>query len=111
MAAPGAWTCTPRTPARPARPSSGSTPFPVWRDTPFFTPRERAALAWTGGVTELGREGVPDNVYEAARSHITEEELVRLTVAAVAINGWNRLNVAFRSEIGSYRPRQREASR
>src|SRR2546426_437359 len=84
---------------------------PVWRDTPFFTPRERAALAWTEGVTELGREGVPDDVYEAARSHFSEEELVRLTVAVVAINGWNRLNVAFRSEVGSYRPRQREASR
>jgi AhpD family alkylhydroperoxidase len=76
---------------------------PVWRETPFFTPRERAALAWTEAVTEIGRAGVPDDVYEAARAHFEEAELVRLTMAVVAINGWNRLGVAFRSEVGGYK--------
>lgn len=75
---------------------------PVWRETPFFTPRERAALAWTEAVTELGRSGVPDALFEEARRHFTDEELVNLTMAVVAINGWNRLAVSFRSEPGSY---------
>jgi AhpD family alkylhydroperoxidase len=83
----------------------------VWRDTPFFTPRERAALAWTEAVTQLGREGVPDDVYDAARAHFDEVELVRLTMAIVAINGWNRLNVAFRNEAGAYQPVRREGPR
>lgn len=77
---------------------------PVWRDTPFFTARERAALAWAEAVTELGHDGVSDEVYEEARKHFDERELVNLTMALVAINGWNRLNVAFRNEAGSYQP-------
>src|SRR5919202_1441750 len=77
---------------------------PVWRETPFFTPRERAALAWTEAVTELGRSGVPDPVFEEARRHFTDAELVSLTMAIIAINGWNRLAVSFRSEPGSYQP-------
>lgn len=80
---------------------------PVWRETPFFTPRERAALAWTEAVTEIGRAGVPDDVYDAARAHFDEAELVRLTMAVIAINGWNRLAVAFHSEVGSYQPKPR----
>src|SRR3989442_12405387 len=80
---------------------------PVSRDTPFFTPRERAALAWTEGVTELGREGVPDAVYAAARSHFSEEELVGRWAALVASNGGNRVTVAFRSEVCKYLRRQR----
>jgi AhpD family alkylhydroperoxidase len=74
---------------------------PVWRETPFFTPRERAALAWTEVVTEISR-GVPDAAYEAAREQFTEEELVALTMAVVAINGWNRLAISFRAPVGSY---------
>lgn len=77
---------------------------PVWRDTPFFTARERAALAWAEAVTALGHDGVPDEVFEEARKHFDERELVNLTMALVAINGWNRLNVAFRNEAGSYQP-------
>ena len=77
---------------------------PVWRETPFFTPRERAALAWTEAVTELGRSGVPDPVFEEARRHFTEAEIVNLTMAVVAINGWNRLAVSFRAEPGKYQP-------
>lgn len=84
---------------------------PVWREGPFFTPRERAALAWTEAVTQLGREGVPDDVYQEARGQFSEAELVQLTLAVVAINGWNRLAIAFRSEVGAYQPRAREAKR
>ncbi|HZR11424.1 MAG TPA: carboxymuconolactone decarboxylase family protein [Myxococcales bacterium] len=81
---------------------------PVWRETPFFTPRERAALAWTEAVTELGRDGVPDDVYAEARAHFEEAELVRLTMAVVVINGWNRLSIAFRTEVGGYQPTRRK---
>lgn len=77
---------------------------PVWRETPFFTPRERAALAWTEAVTDVARSGVPDQVYEEARSRFTEEELVNLTMAIIAINAWNRGAIAFRQEVGSYQP-------
>jgi len=80
---------------------------PVWREAPFFTPRERAALAWAEAVTEVGRAGVSDAVYDAARAEFSEAELVDLTMALVAINGWNRLAVAFRSEVGSYQPKPR----
>jgi len=84
---------------------------PVWRDTPFFTPRERAALEWTEAVTVLGRDAVPEATYDAARAHFDEVELVHLTMAIVAINGWNRLSVAFHSEVGGYQPKRREAVR
>lgn len=77
----------------------------VWRETPFFDDRERAALAWTEAVTEIGRAGVSDELYGRAREHFTEKELVDLTLAVVAINGWNRIAIAFRPEVGSYRPR------
>jgi len=79
--------------------------IPVWHETSFFTPRERAALAWTESVTAIATTGVPDEAYEAVRQHFTEEELVALTMAVVAINGWNRLAVSFRTEPGSYEPR------
>src|SRR5688500_11901809 len=70
--------------------------IPVWRETPFFTPRERAALAWTETVTEIARTGVPDEAWAELREHFSEAEAVDLTMAVVAINGWNRLAVAFR---------------
>lgn len=82
----------------------------VWRDAPFFTGRERAALAWTEAVTELGRDHVPDEVYESVRPHFTEKELVDLTLAVIAINSWNRLNVAFRREAGGYQPPGRHST-
>ena len=81
--------------------------LPVWRETPFFTPRERAALAWTEAVTELGRSGVPDSLFEEARRFFTDAELVNLTMAVVAINSWNRISVSFRAEPGTYQPRSR----
>ncbi|HEX7118230.1 MAG TPA: carboxymuconolactone decarboxylase family protein [Longimicrobiales bacterium] len=76
----------------------------VWREAPFFTERERAALAWTETVTLVSEHGVPDEVYDEARKHFSEKELVDLTMAVVAINGWNRLSVAFRPAVGDYQP-------
>lgn len=76
---------------------------PVWRETPFFTPRERAALAWTESVTRVGDTGVPDSAYQEVGEHFSEREVFDLTMAIVAINAWNRLAVSFRSEPGSYR--------
>ena len=74
----------------------------AWRETPFFTERVRAALDWTEAVTRVADTQVPDEVYELAREHFTEKELVDLTLAIVAINGWNRLSVAFRTVPGTY---------
>jgi AhpD family alkylhydroperoxidase len=75
---------------------------PVWHETPFFTPRERAALAWTERVTSIALHGVPDAAFHAAREHFTERELVDLTMAIVAINAWNRMAVSFAAVPGSY---------
>jgi len=73
----------------------------IWRESPLFSPRERAALAWTEIVTTLPAHGVPDDAYRAAREHFSESELSDLTLLVVGINGWNRLNVAFRTVPGS----------
>jgi AhpD family alkylhydroperoxidase len=76
--------------------------IPVWRETPFFTARERAALLWTESVTDIGRSGVSDETYDEVRAQFTEIELVNLTMAIVAINAWNRMAISFRSEVGSF---------
>ena len=76
----------------------------AWRETPFYTERERAALAWTEAVTLIAGEHVPDEVYEQAREQFTEQELVNLTLALVAINGWNRFAISFRTVPGTYQP-------
>ena len=76
----------------------------AWRETPFFAPRERAALAWTESLTLVFENHVPDELYETPRQELGEKELVDLTLAVVAINGWNRLNIAFRTVPGSYQP-------
>jgi AhpD family alkylhydroperoxidase len=82
----------------------------VWREAPFFTPRERAALAWTEAVTKVGSDHVPDAVYRLAREHFDERQLVDLTMAIIAINAWNRLAIAFRAVAGTYEPaKQRSA--
>ncbi len=73
----------------------------IWRESPLFTPKERAALAWTEALTRIAPEGVADATYEEAREHFSPEELSQLTFRVVAINGWNRLNVAFRTTPGS----------
>jgi len=77
---------------------------PVWKETPFFSARERAALAWTESVTELGRGGVSDELFRATREHFSEQELVDLTIGIIAINAWNRLAVSFAAVPGSYQP-------
>ena len=74
----------------------------AWREAPFYSPRERAALEWTEVVTEIGRAGVSDELYHRAREQFTDKELVDLTMAVIVINGWNRLAIAFRSDVGSY---------
>ena len=79
----------------------------AWSETPFYSDRERAALAWTEAVTNLGEGHVPDAVYAQAREQFGEAELVKLTLAVIAINGWNRLNVAFRTVPGSYKSQVR----
>ncbi|AIP55202.1 transposase [Burkholderia pseudomallei] len=68
----------------------------VWREAPFFTDRERAALEWTEAVTLVAHDHVPDAVWETVRPHFTDAELVDLTLAIVTINGWNRFAVSFR---------------
>jgi AhpD family alkylhydroperoxidase len=84
--------------------------IPVWHETPYFTPRERAALALTDAVTEIGRTHAPDDVFEALREHFTDEEITNLTAAIVVINGWNRLAISMRTPVGSYVPRGRHQS-
>lgn len=80
----------------------------AWRETPFYSDRERAALAWAEAVTLVSESHVPDEVYEQARQQFSEKELADLTLAIVAINGWNRLAISFRTVPGTYQPRKRE---
>ena len=75
----------------------------AWRETPFFTDRERAALAWTEAVTQISQDHVPDSVYEEVRERFSEEELVNLTLAVGSINMWNRLAISFRAVPGTYK--------
>ena len=76
----------------------------AWRETPYYSARERAALEWTEALTLVSEGGVPDEVYERVRSQFSEDEIVHLSLAIVAINGWNRLNVAARTIPGGYVP-------
>ena len=76
----------------------------AWRETPFFTDRERAALEWTEAVTRVGDSHVPDDLYERVASQFDEAELVALTFGVVVINSWNRLSISFRPPVGSYQP-------
>ncbi|SEI45586.1 carboxymuconolactone decarboxylase family protein [Achromobacter sp. NFACC18-2] len=73
----------------------------IWRESPLFSPRERAALEWTEALTSLAPHGVPDEIYESVRAQFSESELSDLSFLVVAINGWNRLNVGFRTVPGS----------
>jgi AhpD family alkylhydroperoxidase len=76
----------------------------AWREAPFYTPRERAALAWTEAVTLIAG-GVSDDLRQATRKEFSEKELADLTLAIVTINGWNRLSIALGADVGSYRSR------
>ena len=82
----------------------------AWRETPFFTPRERAALEWTESLTLVSQTHVPDDVYEAVRKEFTENELVDLTYAVATINTWNRLAISMRAVPGQYHPTERKAA-
>ena len=75
----------------------------AWREAPFYTNRERAALEWTESITLVAESHVPDEVYERVKPHFTPEELANLTLAIVAINGWNRLSIASRAVPGAYK--------
>jgi AhpD family alkylhydroperoxidase len=73
----------------------------IWRESPLFTPAERAALALTESLTRLGEQGVPDDVYEEVRMHFSEKETAALIFAVVTINGWNRISIASRNPPGA----------
>lgn len=73
----------------------------IWRESPLFAPRERAALAWTEVLTRLPEQGVPDDIFEHVRAQFSEKELSDLTFAVMAINAWNRAGIAFRTVPGS----------
>jgi AhpD family alkylhydroperoxidase len=79
----------------------------AWRETPYYSDRERAALAWAEAVTNITDGHVPDEVYEQTRQHFSEQELADLTLAVAAINVWNRLSIAFRIVPGTYQPVQK----
>lgn len=76
----------------------------AWRETPFYTERERAALEWTEALTLISKTDVPDSLYDSVRKYFDEKEMVALSMAIVAINGWNRLAIGFRTVPGSYKP-------
>jgi alkylhydroperoxidase family enzyme len=76
----------------------------AWEEAPFYTPRERAALAWTEAITNIHEGHAPDTVYEEVLKEFNEAELVRLTLAIAPINTWNRIAIGFRVEPGTYQP-------
>ncbi len=78
----------------------------AWREAPFYTTRERAALAWAEALTRIPAGQVPDDIYEEARTQFSEDEMIDLTMAVLAINSYNRLNIAFRPKVGTYQPGQ-----
>lgn len=83
----------------------------AWKETPFYSERERAALAWAETVTKISEDQVPDEVYDQVKEHFTDKELVDLTLAVIAINAWNRLAISFRTPPGSYQPDHPVASK
>jgi AhpD family alkylhydroperoxidase len=74
----------------------------AWREAPFYSDREQAALAWCEALTLLPQTGAPDDVFAQVREQFADDEIVALTLAIVAINGWNRFAVGFRSPVGDY---------
>src|SRR5690348_2463886 len=81
----------------------------AWREAPYYSDRERAALEWTEVVTLVSRDQVPDEIYDRVRRQFSEAELVSLTLAVTMINSWNRLAIAFRAVPGSYQRQTRAA--
>lgn len=82
----------------------------AWRETPFYTPRERAALAWTEAITNIQTGHAPDAVYQEAHREFGDENLTKLTLAIAYINAWNRIALAFKSEPGTYQPKPAEVT-
>lgn len=80
----------------------------AWREAPFYSERERAALTWAEAVTKITVGHVPEKIYEETRNEFSEEELIDLTMAVLSINGWNRLSIAFRNPAGTYEPNNYE---
>jgi AhpD family alkylhydroperoxidase len=83
----------------------------AWREAPFYTDRERAALEWTESLTLISESHAPDDVYEHVRKYFSEDELVNLTFAIITINGWNRLSIGFRVEPGHYQPQNKSSQK
>ena len=79
----------------------------AWRESPFYTDKERAALAWTEAVTLISQSHVPDELYQETRKYFDEKELVELTMAIIMINSWNRMSVSMRTLAGTYQPRSK----
>lgn len=78
----------------------------AWRESPFYTDRERAALEWAESLTLVSQTHVPDEAYEIVKKQFNEKEIIDLTMAVVAINGWNRISIGFRTTPGTYQPGQ-----
>ena len=76
----------------------------VWHETPFFTPRERAALAWTDALTNISETHAPDDVFAEVQQYFTDAEIVALTMQVASINSWNRIAISLRTPVGSYQP-------
>jgi AhpD family alkylhydroperoxidase len=82
----------------------------AWREAPFYTERERAALAWTEALTKVSETHAPDDVYEEVHRVFSDEEIVDLTMWIVVINGWNRISIGFRAVPGAYQPQVRKTA-
>jgi AhpD family alkylhydroperoxidase len=82
----------------------------AWRETPFYSERERAALAWTEALTFVHDNHVPDELFAEVRQHFNETEITDLTLAVATINAWNRIAISFRIVPGSYQPAKAKAS-
>ena len=76
----------------------------AWRETPFYSDRERAAIAWTEALTLISKDEVSDSLYDSVRKYFDEKEFIALTMAIIAINGWNRLAISLRAVPGTYKP-------
>ena len=82
----------------------------AWRESPFYTDRERAALEWAEALTLVSEGHVPDDVFEKVKAQFSDKEIIDLTMATVTINGWNRISIAFRTTPGTYEPGQSSAA-
>jgi AhpD family alkylhydroperoxidase len=83
----------------------------AWRETPLYSKRERAALLWCETLTRIAERGAPDDVYEDVRKEFSDEEMVGLTLAIVAINSWNRIMIGFQADVGHYQAGDAEKMR